>query len=317
MSEHPSLALLRRRVQKEHHRQIGNWIARRWARPSAVHGTWIALRLGLSANQVTLAALATGLASAAAIGQGSRGAFVAGVALGWLSYWLDHVDGQVARWKGTTSLEGVYLDYLMHHILTLALGFGLGHGLMMHTGHRGWSTAGFLVAIGWALLSVQNDCRYKAVFQRLKREVGSFRVEGGAGGRPAAPPAWPRRGLGSLTWPSYKACEVHVVLTTLLLLALLAPAWPAAWILAWKSYSLSMAVGAPLLAAGRIVRALRRRAVTAEFDGWLTALDEGATTERASGRGPRSPGTPPAQAVGCQPASAQSSPLTAELVMRK
>ena len=36
----PTLAELRARVHKERHREIGNWLARRVARPTAVYGTW-------------------------------------------------------------------------------------------------------------------------------------------------------------------------------------------------------------------------------------------------------------------------------------
>ena len=61
---HPTLAELRATVQKQRHREIGNWMARRVARPTAVYGTWLAVRLGLSAHQVTLAALAASLGGA-------------------------------------------------------------------------------------------------------------------------------------------------------------------------------------------------------------------------------------------------------------
>ena len=45
---HPTLADLRATVQKQRHREIGNWLARRVARPTAVYGSWVAVRLGLS-----------------------------------------------------------------------------------------------------------------------------------------------------------------------------------------------------------------------------------------------------------------------------
>ena len=235
-SERPTLGQLRARVQKGRHREIGNWLARRWARPTAVYGTWAAVRLGLSAHQVTCAALLSGLAGSAAIGSGTRAGFVAGVALAHLAFWLDHVDGQVARWRGTASLDGVYLDYLMHHAANLALGFALGYGLAARTGDPRWAAAGFAVAAGWAGLSLHNDCRYKAFFQRLKRETSTtYRVDGGSGGRPSPPPPRPRRGPGALAWPAYKACEPHVVLLGLTALAALAAVVaPAAWLALWR-----------------------------------------------------------------------------------
>src|SRR5262245_52753676 len=175
MDERPTLAELRTRVHKERHREVGNWLARRVGRPSAVYGTWLAVRLGVSAHQVTLAALAASGAAAAAIGAGTRAGVVAGGALAHLEVWLGHLDGQVARWRGTASLGGVYLDYLMHHAATLALGFALGYGLAVRSGDPRWAAAGFVVAAGWALLGLQNDCRYKAFFQRLKREGRAYR----------------------------------------------------------------------------------------------------------------------------------------------
>src|SRR3954465_4735538 len=179
---YPTLAELRSTVQKGRHREIGNWLARRVGRPSAIYGTWLAVRLGLSAHQVTLGALAANGAAAVVIATGSRAGFVLGVGLAHLAFWLDHVDGQVARWRGTSSLDGVYYDYLMHHAANLGLGFALGYGLSARSGDPRWAAAGFAIALGWAVLGLHNDCLYKAFFQRLKRETGAFRVEGGSGG---------------------------------------------------------------------------------------------------------------------------------------
>jgi hypothetical protein len=265
----PTLGQLRARVHKDRHREIGNWLACRVARPTAVYGTWLAVRLGLSAHQVTLAALAASLGAAAAVASGTRGGFILGVSLAHLAFWLDRVDGQVARWRGTASLSGVYLDYLMHHAANLALGFALGYGLAARTGDARWALAGFATAAGWALLSLHNDCRYKAFFQRLKREAGAFRVEGGSGGRPAPPAPWPRRGLGALTWPAFKACEPHVVLVAITALAACAAVAPGLWITLWRAGVAGMSVLAPALAAGRVARGVGRGTVDREFDQWF------------------------------------------------
>lgn len=269
MTERPSLSALRGRVHKERHREIGNWLARRVARPSAVYGTWLAVRLGLSANQVTLAALGASLSAAVAVATGTRGGFVAGVLLAHLAFWLDHVDGQVARWRGTAGLDGVYLDYLMHHAANLALGLALGYGLAARTGRLEWAASGGAIGLGWTVLSMHNDCRYKAFFQRLKRERGAYRVVCGGGGRPEPPPPWPRRGRGVLTWPAYKACEPHVVLLGLTALSSAALLSPALWLGLWKGGVLGMALLAPLLAAARVARAVARGSVGAEFDRWF------------------------------------------------
>src|SRR5512135_2810223 len=271
MTRPPTLAALRARVQKDRHREIGNWLARRVARPTAVYGTWLAVRLGLSAHQVTLAALATNLAAAVALGLGTRAGFVAAVLLAHLAFWLDHVDGQVARWYGTSGLDGVYFDYLMHHVASLALGFGLGYGLAVRTGDLRWAAAGSSIALGWAALGLHNDCRYKAFFQRLKREAGTYRVACGGGGRPSPPAPWPRRGRAALTWPAYKMCEPHVVLLGLTVLAALALVFPSSWPALWRGGVRLMAVLAPLLGFGRAARSVARGAAEAEFARWFSA----------------------------------------------
>jgi hypothetical protein len=269
MRERPTLAELRARVHKDRWREVGNWLARRWARPAAVYGTWAAVRLGITANQVTLMAILASGASAAAIATGTRAGFVAGVALAHLAFWLDRVDGQVARWRRSEGLDGVYLDYLMHHAASLTLGFALGYGLAARTGDVRWAAAGFLIAAGWTALGLHNDCRYKAFFQRLKRETRTYRVDGGAGGRPAPPAPWPRRGRGVVTWPAFKACEPHVVLIALTALVPLAVAAPAAWLGSWRWGVRGMAALAPALAIGRAARAVGRGDVEAEFGRWF------------------------------------------------
>jgi len=269
----PTLGELRARAQKGRHREIGNWAARWIGRPVAIYGTWLAVRIGFSAHQVTCLALVASLSAAALIATGVRGLFVAGVALAQVAFWLDHVDGQVARWRGTVSLDGVYFDYLLHHVANLALGFALGYGLAAQTGDRRWTLAGFAIAVGWALLSLHNDCRYKAFFQRLKSTEECFIVEGGAGGRPAPPKRWPRRGLGVFTWPAFKLCESHTVLLELTALAGLALVAPSLWVLLWGVLAAVMSVLAPALGLARASRAIAVGAVEDEFGRWFRPIE--------------------------------------------
>ncbi len=143
----------------------------------------------------------------------------------------------------------------------------------MHTGDPRWSLAGFALAAGWAGLSLHNDCRYKAFFQRLKRETHTYRVDGGSGGRPAPPSPWPRRGLGVITWPAFKLCEPHIVLIILSVLGFLTFLAPIAWFQLWRGYVIIAAMLAPTLAFGRISKAVRRSSVEHEFAEWFQPDD--------------------------------------------
>ena len=178
----------------------------------------------------------------------------------------------------------MYLDYLMHHAANLAIGFaprlwpGDPH-VRTSDGPRRASRS----RPDGRFLGLHNDCRYKAFFQRLKRETRSFRVDGGSGGRPAPAPPRPSRGIGRWTWPAYKACEPHVVLLSLTAATPLAWLAPGAWSWSWMLGVAGMAILAPTLAVGRTARAVRRGSVAEEFDRWFR--DQGSNTEAQ----PRSP----------------------------
>lgn len=268
MTDRPSLGDLRTRVFKHagSGREVGNWLARRVGRPSAVYGTWVAVRLGLPAHAVTAAALVANLGGAVAIATGSRFGFVAGVVSLTVGYWLDHVDGQVARWNEAASLGGLYFDYLLHHATALALGFGLGFALAARGGSIGWAAAGFLLAAGWTGLNLHNDCRYKAMFGRLKRGGRALRVEIGKVDRPTSPPPWPLSWPGVATWPMGKACEPHVVLMALCGLAVVALVSPTLWPAILKVGVATMAVVAPALAVARIAKTIAKCELDCEFD---------------------------------------------------
>jgi phosphatidylglycerophosphate synthase len=270
----PTLAELRAKAQKGHYRTIGNVWARFVMRPTALFGSWLAIRLGLSANQVTALALGVNLLAAAGVGSGLRPAFVAGVLLLHLGCWLDHVDGQVARWRESSSLSGVYFDYALHFVTNLALGFALGFGLMLRQGAVSWVAAGFAISVGWTMLGLHNDCRYKAFFQRLKSTEAVFRVRGGAGGKPAPAAGWPRIGWGVWTWPASKFCEAHVVLWSLSLLAIVSFVNEWWWQGGWMAYVAAMAVIAPVMATGRMARTILSRQVDEEFSRWFVPVQE-------------------------------------------
>ena len=76
---------------------------------------------------------------------------------------------------------------------------------------------------------------------------------------------WPRSGRGLFTWPAYKACEAHVILIGLTVLATLALTAPGFWLASWRLGVLSMAVIAPLFASARVARAVTQGLAEEEF----------------------------------------------------
>lgn len=259
---------IRRRGQKPRHRQVGNWLARRWARPTAVYGTWIALRLGIPADAVTAAAGIAWVGEAIALAMGTPKAFMAGVVLGYLGFWLDHVDGQVARMRREDRVEGVFLDFWMHTAHACLRGFGLGWGLFAATQRPIAILAGMSAAFGWVMISHSNDAAYKAVFARLRkvREQGlSIRVRpiSHEGGLDANSPTGSLRSLAS--WTLVKLQEPHCVLLAMSPLGSLLLVDRDTGIAAWWAAIVFWGVTAPLVAIVRLIRKVRHDAISELF----------------------------------------------------
>src|SRR5262245_31082145 len=142
------------RCQKPHWRERGSLLARRFARPTALYVTWVLCRLPISANVVTVLALLVGWSAALLLAMPGTATFDLGVAVLWIWYLLDHVDGQVARLRGSQSVTGVYFDFMMHHLVHPPVAFGLGYGLARGTGDIDWTLAGAGFAFGIMALSL-------------------------------------------------------------------------------------------------------------------------------------------------------------------
>ena len=263
-----SLAELERRCQKPDHRRIGNWMARRVARPAALRVVRIIAPWGISANWATLAAWACGIAAAATLGWGTVAGWVAAALMLQLWYLLDHVDGQLARLHGTASLDGVQLDYLMHHTIHLLVPLGVGWGLFARTAEPLWQAAGLLWGLSLLLITLQHDARYKAFVKRLKRLHGRLEVVGGGGGRPRPQPPIPRRPLRLAVWIARKGCEMHVVMNLLSLTAVAQLLLGDSRLIVARCF---VAVAAPMaatIAAWTLIRSHRAATGENEFADW-------------------------------------------------
>lgn len=260
---------LESRCQKPDHRRVGNFMARRIARPAALRITWVVADSGLSANMATLAAWATAVVAAAAFGHGTIVGWLVGAVLLQIWYVLDHVDGQLARLQGAASLDGAQLDYLMHHTVNLILPLAIGYGLFRRSLEPVWLLTGLVWGLSLLLVTLHHDARYRTFFQRLKRLHGTLQVVGGGGGRPEAMPAVPRRPLRLAAWTARKACEIHVVMNALTIIALIE--WLASdhRLLLAQGFAAGSAAIAVAVTVASIARSQRSRAAEAEFSAWF------------------------------------------------
>jgi phosphatidylglycerophosphate synthase len=263
-------------------------MARRLSRPLALRITWVVLPWGISAHAATVAAWLCAVLAAALFTAGTAAAWLAAVATLHIWYLLDHVDGQLARWRGTASLDGVQLDYLMHHTVNLLVPLGIGYGLAASP-LQGVSLAlGLVWGLSLLLIGLVNDTRYKAFIERLKSLDGELLVIGGAGREPSQAPSLRRGPLGAAWWLARKACEIHVVMNALTCLAL--ARWLAAMWLAGdvgldgsRAYLAAMALVSSATALTVIVRSVRCEQAEREFVTWYR-VPEGRELAFTAGR---------------------------------
>lgn len=263
-----TLSELEAECQKLDHHRLGNWMARHVSRPLALRITQVVAPWGIGANAVTLCALLCALAGAAAFAAGNIWTWVIGAALLQIWYLLDHVDGQLARLRKTESLDGVALDYLMHHGVNFAVPLGIGHGLFVAAQEPGWLWVGALWSAALLARNLAHDVRYKAFAQRWKRVEGELVLTGGAGGRPE-PATSPPRNWRLAPWLVAKACEMHVVMNLLALVALAELALADSRLLLASCVCSVLAVCA-LAATGRsFVKSLGEQGAEREFAVWF------------------------------------------------
>jgi phosphatidylglycerophosphate synthase len=155
----PTLAELRAVAQPEStmsRRNAEHWLARLLLRKVSLPITRELLRTPVSANQLTGLMIVVGLLAAVAAGLGGLGWAIAAFVGVQIYFLLDLCDGEVARWRRTTSVTGVYLDrvghYIVEAVLLSAYGFRAGG---QHLG--GWSTAGVAAGLCAILVKAETD----------------------------------------------------------------------------------------------------------------------------------------------------------------
>ena len=165
-------------VKKDECALITELVGRRLAHPLAL----LALKLGLSANTVTiiaglcwigslpLAVFAGSLYGAGLVRAGLAAWFCCGF-LWNAGYLLDIADGSLARMTGTASRRGFYLDYVFHLLFKPAFLLSIGIGLYLcHGGGTWWLVIAVLsVPANWSASS-------SAVEHVLCEEYGKGRL---------------------------------------------------------------------------------------------------------------------------------------------
>ena len=126
---HPSISQIREVCQPPSVRGRKNsehWVADVYLRRISPYLTSLLLRTPITANGVTYLMILTGaLAGVSLLIPGMSGATLA-LLLGQMQMLWDCSDGEVARWRGTSSPKGVFLDRVGHYVAESFIPLALG-----------------------------------------------------------------------------------------------------------------------------------------------------------------------------------------------
>ena len=136
-----------------------HWAGRLYMRDLSPYFGWIALRLGLSPNQLTYMMMAAGVVAGAVVSLPADPLWTAlgGAVLIQVYLLLDCVDGEVARYLRRTSVAGVFLDRIGHYLSEISLLIGLGFMAQGGWANGGWVELGLVAALGAALIKAETD----------------------------------------------------------------------------------------------------------------------------------------------------------------
>lgn len=151
MADRPTIAELRAVTQPpavRGRRNSEHWTADLYQRQISPYVTRVLIATAITANGVTVLMILTGAAAGAALlVPGLVGGLLA-AGLGQLQMLWDCCDGEVARWRQTSSPVGFFLDKLGHTVAESAIPLALGVRADGGPGSiGGWTTLGAVLAV--------------------------------------------------------------------------------------------------------------------------------------------------------------------------
>ena len=211
-----------------------HWVAHAYLRDISPYLTRILLKAGFSANGVTWLMIIVAALAAVSTAWPSIFGAIGVVILVQLQMLIDCSDGEVARWRQTSSPRGVYLDRVGHYVAECGIAVALGIRASGGPQLSGiWISAGLLLGLLVALNKVENDLvhvarHYAGLPQVRDAEEVKVPQRGGlrssAADRPirAVPSGLPlRRAVASwCCWPRWWICSPTAMATKVLLTGL-------------------------------------------------------------------------------------------------
>ncbi|MBI3307217.1 MAG: CDP-alcohol phosphatidyltransferase family protein [Candidatus Omnitrophica bacterium] len=269
-----SLKELNKICQKPRYKEVGNWMVRHILRDAALPITWLLLHTPVTANQVTLVSLLIGLWGIFFFSVPGSGFFLLGSLLLQLWYYLDHVEGQIARYRKTACLTGRFFDFLTHHIIHGVIFFSLGFYAFHATGLIFFILWGALTSFLMMIFNLLQDTKYKTFFEKLMT-TKTIQIKGPDDKAPSENRNSSKKkpGIFSTAFSFFhKLSEIHVLMNILTIASILQ-------VVMKLSYDLRLPLLAvyglvtPVLAVSKSAYWIKYRKIDADFENNFSLSD--------------------------------------------
>jgi phosphatidylglycerophosphate synthase len=148
------------------------WYTEKVTRKVSIYITWVLLHTAISANQISGIMVLTGVAAAIFFLLGTPWFVLVGALLLQLEYLLDNVDGEIARYRQSSSLTGSYIDGLCHYFIEPLIFIAIGVGLYGRTHSLLIFIASIMAAYFLVLLKIIYDLKGKYILNHLIKNKG-------------------------------------------------------------------------------------------------------------------------------------------------
>lgn len=141
-----------------------------WQRKISIYFTKLLLYTGITGNQTTMLSVLTGFLAGIFLAYGEYVSMIIGAILLELWHILDHVDGEVARYRGAESFTGGYVDHLAYYIVEPYAFVCLSFGVYNIFGDVRVFIFGFSTSLSIMLIELVHDVEYALCLRKYQVE---------------------------------------------------------------------------------------------------------------------------------------------------
>lgn len=244
-------------------------MVRTFLRDLAVPMTWLLLHTPISANQVTIAATIVGMIACSIIAIPGTSYFFSACLLLQFWYYLDHVDGQIARYRKQSSLSGRFFDFIMHHLIHHMLILGISLYAYQIEGTIFSLCLGMMMSVLISIFNLSYDAEAKTFLEKLLSDSSEkplkINPQNLADQKEASHSNHSKNKFKFLYSLIHKSCEIHVMMNLLTLFSILElfKIGDFSWrLLTWKIYLVLI----PILTLTKLYHVIQNKKIDERFN---------------------------------------------------